>query len=110
MLYEVITGNNENYTITICSSIPGATMTLDFTEFSLESATFDHLTIHDGATTGSPTIISNAGSSSLNGQTIEASGTCLTLVWHTDGSVTYSGFAATRITSYNVCYTKLLRY
>ncbi|MBN2778131.1 MAG: gliding motility-associated C-terminal domain-containing protein [Bacteroidales bacterium] len=87
-------GSNENYTITICSNNPGATMTLEFTEFNLESPTFDNLSIYDGPTAGSPQIILNAGNSTLDGQTIEASGECMTLVWETDGSVTYSGFAA----------------
>jgi gliding motility-associated-like protein len=88
-------GNNENYTITICGDLAGATMTLEFTEFNLESPTYDYVTIYDGPTTGSPAIITNAGSTTLNGQIIEASGECLTILMHTDGSVTYSGFAAT---------------
>lgn len=87
-------GNNQNYTITICSNLPGATMTLFFTTFVLESPTWDNLSIYDGPNTSSPAIITNAGNSSLQGQTIEGSGTCLTLVWHTDGSGTYAGFAA----------------
>jgi hypothetical protein len=87
-------GANENYTMTICSNIPGATMSLEFTQFTLESPTWDNLSIYDGPNTASPQIILNAGNSSLNGQIIEASGTCLTLVWHTDGSGQYAGFAA----------------
>jgi len=87
-------GNNEDYVITICGDMAGATMTLEFTEFDVESATYDNLTIYDGPNTASPTIIIDAGSSSLDGQIIEGASDCLTLEWHTDGSVTYAGFAA----------------
>ena len=37
--------NNEYYSITICSSMPGATLTLFFAMFDFESPTWDHLTI-----------------------------------------------------------------
>ncbi len=86
--------SSEDYTITICSTIPGATMTLNFTVFDTESATYDHLSIYDGPTSASDQIILNAGGTSLLNETIESSGECMTLVWHTDGSVTEPGFAA----------------
>ena len=87
-------GSSEDYTITICGDLVGATMTLEFTSFSLESPTYDNLSIYDGPNTSSPDIITSAGNTSLDGVTVEGSGDCLTLVWHTDGSVTYPGFSA----------------
>jgi gliding motility-associated-like protein len=86
-------GNNEDYTITICSET-GGSIELFFSQFDLESATYDNLTIYDGPNTGSPLLVPASGSTSLQGETIESTGSCLTLVWDTDGSITYSGFAA----------------
>ncbi|MDY0313528.1 MAG: PKD domain-containing protein [Bacteroidales bacterium] len=88
-------GNYENYTITICSNIPGGALTLTFTQFSFESATWDNLTIYDGPNTASNVLINQAGSTALQGVTITATGECLTLRMVTDGSFTYAGFAAT---------------
>ncbi|HOY39731.1 MAG: gliding motility-associated C-terminal domain-containing protein [Bacteroidales bacterium] len=87
-------GTYEDYTITICSST-GGSISLLFTVFQLESATYDHLSIYDGPNTSANDIIYHAGGSTLLNQEITGSGNCLTLVWHTDGSVTYPGFAAT---------------
>ena len=86
--------SNENYVITICGDLPGATMTLEFTSFTFESPTWDYLSIYDGSTTASPEIITNQGYTSLQGVTIEATGDCITLFMHTDGSGQYTGFAA----------------
>jgi PKD repeat protein/subtilisin-like proprotein convertase family protein len=85
--------NYEDYTITICSST-GGHIELYFSVFDVESASFDHLTIYDGPNTGSPLLVPSTGSQGLLNQTFESAGSCLTLVWHTDGSVTYAGFAA----------------
>jgi hypothetical protein len=85
--------NNEDYTITICSST-GGVITLFFSVFNLESATFDNLTIYDGPNTGSPVLVPSTGDQGLLNQTIVSSGSCLALVWHSDGSVGYAGFAA----------------
>ncbi|MGM0649730.1 MAG: CUB domain-containing protein, partial [Bacteroidota bacterium] len=87
-------GNNEYYTITICSNSPGNPIELFFVMFDVESATFDNLTIYDGSSTSAPILAGPAGSSDLDGQTIVGSGDCLTLEWETDGSVTYPGFEA----------------
>jgi len=86
-------GTYEDYTMTICSDNSGH-IELYFSLFDLESATWDNLTIYDGPNTASPLLVPASGSNSLQGETIESTGSCLTLVWHTDGSVTYSGFAA----------------
>lgn len=87
--------NSENYTFTICSNLPGATVVVTFTSFSLES-NFDYLTIYNGPNTSSPALITNASGTSLNGQSFESvGGTCLTFRFTSDGSVTYAGWAAT---------------
>jgi gliding motility-associated-like protein len=84
--------NNEYYTMTVCSDVSGTPVELYFVMFDVESATWDNLTIYDGPNTGSPVLAGPAGSSDLQDETITASGDCLTLVWETDGSVTYPGF------------------
>jgi len=87
-------GTYENYTITICSNIPGGALSLEFTQFNFESPTWDNLTIFDGPSTTSPQLIAPAGNNTLQGVTVTATGECLTLRMVTDGSVTYAGFAA----------------
>ncbi|MEA3447817.1 MAG: CUB domain-containing protein, partial [Bacteroidota bacterium] len=84
-------GNNETETITICSD-NSAPVELTFTSFSTESG-FDDLTIYDGPNTGNP-VLGTYDGSDLQGQTITASGNCLTLTFSSDGSVTYPGFEA----------------
>lgn len=84
--------NNENYYFTVCSST-GGHPSFTFTSFHLESATFDWVTIYDGPNSSSPILVNQQGGTSLQGQTITGTGTCLTIWFRTDGSVTYSGFA-----------------
>ena len=84
---------NEDYTITICSDEAGSSLILLFTAFNTESG-YDNLDIHDGPTAASSSIITDADGTDLLGMEIQASGDCLTLVWHSDGSVTNPGFAA----------------
>ncbi|PLX06638.1 MAG: hypothetical protein C0596_15065 [Marinilabiliales bacterium] len=93
--------NNEDYTITIVSEDSETNIRLFFTEFNFESATFDNLSIYDGESIASPSIIAPSGSTNLLGQEIVASGNSITLVMHTDGSVTYPGFAASISCSYS---------
>ncbi len=83
--------NNEDYTITICSD-SGSPIELEFTTFNTES-NYDELTIHDGPITANPVLIVADGSDLL-GQTIVSSSNCLTLVFSSDLSGAYSGFAA----------------
>jgi hypothetical protein len=83
--------NNEDYTITICSD-NGGNIILNFTTFSTESVSWDHLTVYNA--NDNSTIVARSGGTSLQGQTIETNTNCVRLVWHTDGSVnSYSGFA-----------------
>jgi hypothetical protein len=86
--------NNEDYVVTICSDQEGTVMTLHFTEFELESSAWDWIKIYNGDSESSPIIISESGNSFLEGQTVSASGSCLTVKFKSDASVNYSGFAA----------------
>ncbi len=85
--------NNSNNTYTICSNNPAFKMQLLFTAFDTESG-FDELCIYDGNSTGSPLLGCFSGTS-LNGQSILASGSCLTFNFTSDGSVNRPGWAAT---------------
>lgn len=87
-------GTYENYTITICSNIPGGALSLEFTQFNFGSPTWDNLTIFDGPSTTSPQLIAPAGNNALQGVTVTATGECLTLRMVTDGSGNYAGFTA----------------
>ncbi|HQP03913.1 MAG: PKD domain-containing protein [Bacteroidales bacterium] len=87
-------GNSQNYTMTICSNLPGAHIVVHFTSFQLES-NFDYLSIYNGPTTGSPVLVNNGSGTTLNGNTYTSTGTCLTFRFTSDGSVTYSGWSAT---------------
>lgn len=84
-------GNSQNITTTFCSSTPGQSIQLAFSSFNTESG-FDVMTIYDGPNTGSPVIGSYTGSTSPG--TVVSSSTCITVVFTSDGSVTYAGWAA----------------
>lgn len=84
--------NNEYYTITICSD-QSSTVVLDFIVFDTESG-FDGLTVYDGSGTGGDILAGpDADGNELQGDEIESTETCITLVWDSDGSVnSYDGF------------------
>lgn len=84
--------NGEDFTATICSDTPGQNIQVVFSSFSTESCC-DYLRIYDGPTTGSPLIGQYQGTTSPG--TVQASGSCLTFVFHSDGSIVSSGWAAT---------------
>ena len=84
-------GNNLNVTMTLCSNT-GQSIYLQFTSFTVENG-FDNLSIYNGPNTGSPLIGTYTGSTGPG--TVVSSGTCLTFVFTTDGSVTPAGWAAT---------------
>ncbi|ARN77825.1 hypothetical protein BST97_07320 [Nonlabens spongiae] len=106
--------NNENITYTICPDNPGDIVTLDFTEFDVESSSntscFDNLSIYDGDSTTAP-LISPAGSATswcfnratgigtgdLTLANIQATSTsgCITLVFTSNPTNTGAGFLAT---------------
>jgi len=87
--------SSEDYTITFCTDQAGSQISLEFTDFHIESASFDHMDIYDGVGTGGTQLVASAGSEALLGQIIESQGSgCLTIVFHSDGSVTYPGWEA----------------
>jgi hypothetical protein len=83
--------NGLNLTHTICGT-PGNCVRVAFSSLQLESG-FDYLYIYDGPNTGSPLIGTYSGTTSPG--TITSTSGCLTFRFTTDGSVVYSGWAAT---------------
>jgi len=85
-------GINEDFQITICSEITGASVILEIINFDTEGS-FDELSIYDGTQLTSPTLVADAsGAGTITGNVYESSGNCLTITFTTDGSVTRSGF------------------
>lgn len=85
--------SNLNYTQTFVSATPGLCIQVHFTSFYLESVSCDYLIIYDGVGTGGRQLGRFGGTSSPG--TITSSTGALTFVFHSDGSVQYSGWAAT---------------
>jgi len=84
--------DNENYTITINPSSPGHAVQVTFTSFLLESCC-DYLKIYNGPNTSAP-LIFNSGSTSPGTKISTHPSGALTFVFHSDGSVTESGWEA----------------
>ena len=84
-------GSNDLYTMTFCSDTPGEQIVFDFLTFDVESG-WDDLVIYDGSNTSSPVIGTFTGTNGPG--TVESTNGCLTFVWDSDGSVNYSGWAA----------------
>lgn len=84
--------DNENYTMTFCSSTPGQCVRLTFTRFNTES-NYDFLRIYNGSSTAAPLLGTFSGTA--NPGTFTATSGCLTLRFSSDGSFNYSGWAAT---------------
>ncbi len=85
-------GNNQNYTMTFCSSVPGNCIRLMFTSFNIET-NFDEMTLYDGPNTASPVIGTYTGNTSPG--LITANSGCLTVVFTSDGVFNDIGWAAT---------------
>ena len=83
-------GNNQNFTFTICSN-NGQSPFLTFSAFALEN-NWDFLYIYNGPSTASPLIGTYTGTN--NPGTVTATGTCITIRFTSDGSVTMAGWAA----------------
>ena len=80
---------SENYTITFCSD-NGGFIVVDVLSLNTEPTT-DYLKLYDGNSTNASII------ATLSGQMPEqteymATGSCITIQWHSDGSVQYPGF------------------
>ncbi len=84
--------DGENYTVTFCGTA-GAPIIVEVVSLRTESVSFDYLKIYDGDNTGA-TLMATLGGTSMPQQTeYEASGNCVTIYWHSDGSVhSYDGF------------------
>ncbi len=84
--------NNEDVTITICSDSPGEGVTLNFISFALEDG-FDFLSIYDGPDVTAPQVPGSpfTGTSIIP---IAATGTCLTINFTSNMSITDVGWAA----------------
>ncbi|MBK8927187.1 MAG: PKD domain-containing protein [Crocinitomicaceae bacterium] len=89
-------GFSQNLTYTICPSTPGSMVQVNFTSFDLEN-NYDFLTIYDGNSTAAPTLGSYTGSAGPGiAQATPGNPTgCLTFVFTSDGSFSYTGWAAT---------------
>lgn len=89
-------GSSQSIVTTICPSIAGDCISLNFSAFNIESG-WDFLRIYDGTSTASP-IIGTYSGNTLAGQTISATtaspGGCLTFWFTSDGSVNLAGWAA----------------
>jgi hypothetical protein len=85
--------NNANYTVTYCPSVAGQVVTMNFTQFSTE-ANFDFVTIYNGPSTASPTMGTYSGTGIPGPFTSTHPGGCLTLVFTSDASVPFPGWAA----------------
>ncbi|MEP3402502.1 MAG: PKD domain-containing protein, partial [Gilvibacter sp.] len=87
---------NEDFTITLCSDIPGLGIELDFTVFNLGpvTATPDTMTIYDGPDTASPIIGVYTGFTSPG--FVEATGPtgCLTIRFQSDIAISGPGWEA----------------
>jgi len=86
--------NGANQTTTICPDNPGDAVTLTFTAFNTEAG-YDQLLIYDGPTTAAPLVGTYSGTALPPAISSTHSSGCLTLVFTSDGSVNYPGWAAT---------------
>ena len=89
-------GNNEDELITICPSIPGQAVVLDFTSFDVEGTVAgDVLCVYDGLDILAPTFGCYSNDSPLTGivQANNPSG-CVTFWFQSSGSITNDGWVA----------------
>ena len=80
---------NENYTITFCSD-NGGFIVVDVLSFRTEP-TSDYLILYDGNSTNASIIATLSGQMPEQTEYI-TTGSCMTIQWHSDGSVQYPGF------------------
>lgn len=80
--------NSENCTLLVAPTC-AVSITLSFAAFNTESG-FDYFYVYDGTTTAAPLVLTG------NGAIVPSPVTCtsgsMLIVWHSDGSVVYSGF------------------
>lgn len=90
--------NNLDYTLTFFPGTTGNSVKVTFTSFNLEASStcsYDYLKIYNGPTTASPLIGTYCGTNSPGIVTANNSDGALTFVFHSDQSVTASGWVAT---------------
>src|SRR5690554_489950 len=88
-------GSNDTLVYTICPSTPGQAIQVNFTSFDLENS-YDNLSIYDGNSTGASLLGTYSGTTipgAITATTSNPSG-CLTFRFTSDGSLAYSGWAA----------------
>ena len=89
-------GNSEDYTITIC--MPAGFPAIIDASFVCESQSFDYMSIYRGNSIAGQAIANRVGSTTSGAQSTyhyEVNSNCVTLVWHSDGSVNHPGFTIT---------------
>ncbi len=90
-------GNDEDFTMTFLPAESNAKMEITFTAFNVEDeddCNYDWLKIYDGASTGSTLIGEYCGTNSPGTVTATNTEGALTFEFHSDGSVTESGWEA----------------
>ncbi len=93
--------NSSNITQTICPSVAGECVTLQFLEFNLET-NYDYLRIYNGSTTSAANLMATLTGNYLPTNFTSTSG-CLTLIFTSDSNVSSSGWFANILT--NPCGT-----
>ena len=93
--------NSSNITQTICPSVAGQCVTIQFLEFNLET-NFDYLRIYNGTTTSPANLMATLTGNYLPTNFTSTSG-CLTLIFTSDSNVSSSGWFANIFT--NPCGT-----
>lgn len=93
--------NSSNITQTICPSVAGQCVTIQFLEFNLET-NFDYLRIYNGSTTSPANLMATLTGNLLPTNFTSTSG-CLTLIFTSDSNVSSSGWFANILT--NPCGT-----
>ncbi|MBR4582590.1 MAG: T9SS type A sorting domain-containing protein [Bacteroidales bacterium] len=84
---------NENYEITFCSELTGQRIIVEVVLLNTESESSDYIRFFDGANTSTAPIIATFGGGMPDQTEYETSGSCVTIQWHSDGSVQRAGFA-----------------
>jgi hypothetical protein len=87
-----------NYTVTFCSGST-ATIQIAFSAFNTESG-YDIMEFFDGATTGATSLGSSTGNIGAN--VVQSSGSCLTIRFTSDGSITASGWSGCNFLYYTM--------
>jgi len=91
---------NDEIVVNTISVPEGSRIELTFTALSIEekdgSCPFDHLTIYDGSTQNDPKLIEICGFTPPDSPVV-STGNAMTLVFVTDGSITFEGYNATWI-------------